>query len=196
MTSDVRVKFIDVLARQFPVPKIADQDLAAWEGDYVAALSRFSDQVLRDGALKIISEREVRYFPLVSECVKACREVEVDLWRETATPKPKAKAPHPEWSPEACKEADRLISTYHDSRRALREDWAWGLWDFCRTQGRWPNQNEADKVRSRSMALNRDFEAMTAAGTNGLMRQWADMRTTKLAKLAQIIEGAAKEVAA
>lgn len=155
---DVRSNFIQRLARQFPLPKQAANDLSAWEADYIEALSFYSDTVLEFAAKKLIfAERQHKSFPMPAECLKACKEAH----GEFSKPAPKQDNRHDEWSPEAIKEADRLLCS-DIGRRAADEGWAWQLWDFMRQSRRWPNAHEANRLKAHSAAQNAETSDFVA----------------------------------
>ncbi len=146
---DVSVQFLQPMLRHFTLPKGASTDPAAWQKDYDEALSFYSDRVLEFAAKKLIfAERKTGTFPAPSECLKACKEVH----GEFSKPEPK-KAKRDEWSPEAIKQADKLLCS-EIGRRAADEGWAWQLWDFLRCQGRWPNGHEAAHLKAHSNTMN------------------------------------------
>lgn len=145
---DVSVKLIQPLARQFPLPKGAASDPEAWEKDYIAELDFYTDTVLEFAAKRLIANKETRSFPMVAECLKACRETH----NEFAKPAPRAKDSLDEWSPEAIAAADRLLCC-ELGRRAADENWHWQLWDWLRKHRRWPNRIEADQIKAHSAAM-------------------------------------------
>lgn len=177
--------FIDKLATFFQIPKMGD--IQAWVSAYVDALDKFSDQVLQEAAKRLIEQRESRTFPLVAECLFVCRQVMAESSQSIGGEKRAQKDRMPEWTTERRNEADRLLSTYASRHRVLKEGWAWGLWDFCREQSRWPNAMEADKIRAKSASGNQQFRELVAAGIVPEVRILIEMRNTKLAKLAAII---------
>jgi hypothetical protein len=75
---DVRVNLLKPLARQFPLPKGADDDPENWERDFIRHLSFFSDRVLLAAVDHILgnTNRQWNGFPRVDECVSACRSME------------------------------------------------------------------------------------------------------------------------
>jgi hypothetical protein len=155
---DVSEYMIKKLATQFPLPKGAQDSIAEWMRDYVEALEGYTDSLLSLAAKNIIKTRESRSFPLVAECVKACRDT-LEAMAEPDLKKP-VRDRHPEWSDERRRSADRLFACAM-GRDAVKEGWSWALWDWLRENGRHPTSAEADRIRKRGMANTRRFwEAM------------------------------------
>jgi|SRR5687767_5847129 len=158
---DVSVSFLQPMLRHFKLPQGANADPAAWQLDYEEALSFYSDRVLEFAAKKLIfAERKTAMFPVPAECLKSCKEVH----GEFAKPEPKRKG-HDEWSPEAIKRADELLCS-DIGRRAADEGWVWQLWDFLRRQQRWPNGQEADRLKAHSIAVNSETTDFVRAEEN------------------------------
>ncbi len=185
MPEGVKENFLRPVAALFPMPRT--DDIEAAMSAYVRALSRFSAETLGKAAQAIIETRQSRSFPLVAECLYVCRDIEAEAIRPQGEA-PKRKEPHPEWTAEARREADRLLSTYAGRYDALRQGWAWRLWDFLRVNARWPNRMEADRIRAASAAANRDLEDAVAEGGPGVASLMA-AREQKLFRLAAIING-------
>lgn len=188
---DVKVNFIASVARQFPLPKGAQDAPEEWVSDYIDALQTFTDSLLALAAKRIIKTRDSRSFPLVAECVKACHDTLAEMAEPDLT-KP-VKERHSEWSEERRATANRLFNC-ELGRQALKEDWAWTLWDWLRENERWPNKFEVEKIRNRGMALSKQFwEAAHQDKTveNRSLRcdlsQFIKMRQEKIAKLRQLI---------
>lgn len=163
----VQSSFLDLLMRHYPVPKSSLSNPGDWEKDYCEALEFYSNTVLEFAAKKLIfSERKNNLFPMPAECLRACKEVHNEFSQPVKTEK---KARHDEWSPEAMKEADRLLCS-NIGRKASDEGWAWQLWDFMRRKQRWPNNNEADNLRAKSRSLNAETSEFieNARGTVGV----------------------------
>lgn len=146
--------FLEVLERQFTMPKGAGDDPEAWERDYVEALEGYTDSLLALAAKNIIKSRETRSFPLVAECLKACRDT-LDAMAEPDLRKP-IKRDDDVWSEERRKLADKLFKC-EMGRDAVKEGWSWTLWDWLRENGRHPNKYEVEKIREKGMANTRLF---------------------------------------
>jgi hypothetical protein len=140
-------KFITPLKQAFPLPKAAEKNEADFLKFYIEELNFYTDTVLEFSAKRIIASRETRSFPLVAECLKACKET----FNEFSKPAPKDRATDDEWSPEAFKAADKLLNS-DIGRRAADENWHWQLWDWMRKNRRWPNTMEAAKIKAHSSA--------------------------------------------
>jgi hypothetical protein len=146
---DVNKFFLDPISRQFVLPKTMENDPLAWQKDYDDALAFYSDRVLEFAAKKIITSRDSRSFPLVAECLKACKETH----GEFSTPEPKNKGHLDEWAIERRQKADKLLNSVI-GRRAADEGWHWELWDWLRLRERWPNMHEADALKAKTVARN------------------------------------------
>lgn len=155
--SDVVKNFLYPLERQFTLPKGMGDDPDGWANDYIEALGGYTDSLLGLAAKNIIKTREVRSFPLVAECVKACRDA-LDAMSEPDLKKP-VKDRHDEWSDERRKMADKLFKC-EMGRDAVAEGWSWRLWDFLRENGRHPDRFEVEKIREKGMANTRRFWEM------------------------------------
>ncbi len=153
---DVRENFIKPLARQFTLPKGAADDVKQWAGDYIDALSGYTDSLLSLAAKNVIKERESRTFPLVSECVRAC----CDAMDEVSQPdlrKP-IQLDDDVWSSARRDKADRLFVEAEMSRAAIEEGWAWSLWDWMRVYERAPEGGEVSQLRNASLRDKMAFE--------------------------------------
>lgn len=151
---NVTTNFLQPLGRQFQMPKGASVEPEAWVSDYVEALEGYTDSLLALAAKNIIKNRESRSFPLVAECVKACRDT-MDQISEPDLSKP-IDVKHDEWREERKELADKLFKC-EMGREAVKEGWSWALWDWLRENGRHPNKYEVEKIRDRGMANTRRF---------------------------------------
>lgn len=150
---DVSVNFLQPMLRHFSLPKGASTDPGAWQQDYDNALSFYSDRVLEFAARKLIfAEHKTAVFPAPAECLKACKDVHGEFSKPAPRP-----AKRDEWSPEAMKEADRLLCSA-TGRKAADEGWVWTLWDFLRKEGRWPDFHEAHALKTKSAAMRADLD--------------------------------------
>jgi hypothetical protein len=189
---DVRANFLQPIARQFPLPKGASDSIQEWERDYVEALSSYTDSLLGLAAKRIIKHRELRSFPLVAECVRACRET-LEEMSEPDLRKPIRRSDEG-WSPESRARADRLFKC-EMGREAVKDGWAWSLWDFLRENGRHPTAKEVEIIRSKGMANTKQFWQMMqnppkvinplfAVDTKEYIK-WHQYRNDKLKKLVE-----------
>lgn len=188
---DVITNFLQPIARQFPMPKGAATDPEAWQRDYIEAMETHTDSLLALAAKRIIKTRDSRSFPLIAECVKACHDTLADIAEPDLT-KP-VKERHEEWSEERRATANRLFNC-ELGRQALKEDWAWTLWDWLRENERWPNKFEVEKIRNKGMALSKQFWEVAHKDKpveNRSMKcdlsQFIKMRQEKIAKLRQLV---------
>lgn len=151
-------KFIDKLLNQFQISNNALREPSLWRQAYIDELSVFPDTVLKSAAKKIIANRETRTFPLVSECLKVCKELHAEFSKP---------APQPSMAPKTCKgcvwtvEMARTADTLFASdwgRQACADGVSIAIWDFMVEHQRWPNQREYDEVKQISLARQADLK--------------------------------------
>lgn len=152
--------FFDAM-RFFGEPNLPENaDKATIYGAYARALSQYSSEVLQRAADGMLAVRSQRKFPLLAECLEACRsaqdEIAGEAKRENDDQRQVAKSKDP-WSPERVKQADRMMDS-DVGRQAAEEGWIISLHDFCREQGRIPNRFEAEKVRSAALIRKAERE--------------------------------------
>lgn len=186
----VQEKFLAPLLRIFSPQKT--DDVAGWVDAYVQVLERFDDEVLAAGAMRVIETHKMRAFPLPAECVEAC-VIAKDAREAPDLTKPLTKERYPEWSDERRALANNLFASCKHSKNALAEDWALTLHDFLREQGRWPNDMEASKLRSKGISNSHKFWDMVGKDNpveNSCIRfdagKFIAMRREKIAKLKQL----------
>lgn len=155
---DVVSKFLAPIRLQFPLPKSAEKAEKEFLLAYLDELSFYSDTVLEFAAKKLIASRDTRTFPLVAECVKICR----DTHNEMGKPAPRSERGAVDlWSEDRRKLADKLLNS-DLGRRAADENWHWELWDWMRVNQRWPNGQEAGRLKAVSLARNSETSAYVA----------------------------------
>lgn len=152
--------FFDAM-RFFGEPNLPENaDKTTIYGAYARALSQYNGEVLQRAADGMLAARSQRKFPLLAECLDACRsaqdEIAGEAKRENDDRRQTAKSKDP-WSPERLKQADRMINS-DVGRQAAEEGWIISLHDFCREQGRIPNRFEAEKVRSAALIRKAERE--------------------------------------
>lgn len=186
---DVNKFFLDPISRQFSLPKTMENDPLAWQKDYDDALAFYSDTVLDVTAKRIIASRDVRSFPLVAECLKACRETHGEL----SKPEPRSAGHHDEWDQSRVKRADRLIQS-DAGVQAAKEGWLLSLWDFCRQKERWPNRIESEKMcsefKKRVQETNEFFNKELASGRPMMktVKGYFASREARLARLTHLVD--------
>jgi hypothetical protein len=163
---DVTVKLIQPLARQFTLPKGATDDIVGWRKDYQVICGTFGDEILERATALIMASRQKTTFPLPSECNRACLDaLEMLTLQERLAHRPNNAREirnepfdrrYPEWSDRRRDLADRLIQC-ELGKQALREDWIWTLWEFCRLNERLPDKHEAERVRGKGIARSKEF---------------------------------------
>jgi hypothetical protein len=156
--SSVKQKFIDPLVMAFSLPPNADMDQAGWLRIYDEQLSGFTDSVLEAAAKNLIASRKMRSFPLVAECLEACRAAhESAMLRARVDEKGSTSRKNDPAFKDACRAlADKLFAS-ELGRQALKEDWGWTLHDWLMKNQRQPNRFEVEEIRKRGIANSRRF---------------------------------------
>lgn len=143
--SDTVLQFIDALTVHFGEPKfdVSDTDKPNAHREWMRAMVRnfgsFSEATLQRAADDIVSTRQYRSFPLVSECKKAVLEADKNL---------RAERPRLPIGPTEGKETDS--NDYREriayelllgpmGRQAAKEGWVYGLFNFVRDHMRLPS---------------------------------------------------------
>lgn len=156
--SSVKTKFIDPLVMAFSLPTNMDRDPLGWLRIYDEQLSGFTESVLEAAAKQMIATRTMRSFPLVAECLEACRAAhESAMLRARVDEKGATSRKDDPAFKDACRAlADKLFAC-ELGRQALKEDWAWTFHDWLMKNQRQPNRFEIDEIRKRGIANSRRF---------------------------------------
>lgn len=186
-------KFLKQLGLQFSFPKGATENPEEWQKPYIDELSFFSETVLEFTAKKLIANRESRTFPLVSECLKACKETFNEFAQPPKQPKPKEPKGGRVWTAEDASKADKLFASDW-GRRAVADGIEIALWDFMVKEGRWPNENEYQQVKEISKARQAEFNEWKAGieATQGLTagaQGWLNTMKRKRERLESLANG-------
>lgn len=155
--SAVKSSFIEPLVMAFALPSNADRDMAGWLNIYDEQLNGFTSSVLAEAAKRIIATHKVRSFPLVSECLDACRAAQESAMlrarADRSAVKRQVAPPFEDWRR---KGADRLFAT-ELGRQALKEDWGWTLHDWLISNQRQPDKHEIEQIRKDGMSRSKRF---------------------------------------
>lgn len=159
---DVRKHFLDILGRHFQLPTSSENQETEWRLDYVNELSFYSDTVLEFAAKKLVANAENRFYPIVSACIKACRETHAEFGK-----------PDPASSAEVIP-ISYMASKYREISAQLgigeSRDFLMAFGRFCRKYRRVPFIDEArDLLRSRGDAGRDAFSTARVAAADGML---------------------------
>lgn len=121
---------------------------AEWAAGVASALTHYETDILPQIAQEILDTRIDRKFPLPAEIRKVSLEV-YDRVRSSQLLPEAPKGRDAEWTAERLALADSLCRT-ELGRRAAREDWILGMWDFCRKNSRMPDAREVERIITES----------------------------------------------
>ncbi len=190
--------FFDAM-RFFGEPNLPENaDKTTIYGAYARALSQYNGEVLQRAADGMLAARSQRKFPLLAECLDACRsaqdEIAGEAKRENDDQRQTAKSKDP-WSPERIKLANGMMRS-DLGRQAAEEGWIISMHDFCREQGRLPNRFEAEKVRSAALArkVERERREREFGGNPRMIQAVAKAMEAKRARLSALALSAAGEI--
>jgi hypothetical protein len=148
--------FIEALLVHYPVRHDTEEREDAWVKSMIAALRDFDGDLLKEVANDIIRTRKYRNFPLLSEILDKCDDVQA---RRQARMR-EATMPQLRMPTEASDEYSRERQKFaHDMKRselgkqAAREGWILGYWDFCRENLRAPAGREIDQCKRESEGI-------------------------------------------
>lgn len=110
-----------------------------WFKAWIFALDRYEPWILEAAARRIVDERKDDYFPKPREVHDVCRAIIAEDRRGKPDLLKAAQPANP------YKLADELIRG-ELGKRAAREGWAITLHDFCRDNGRLPNEYETSRL--------------------------------------------------
>lgn len=156
-------------------------------------LGHFSNMVLEFAAKKLMTTRTTKGFPPLAECLAVCKAVMEEFARSDRPKRTMPRRKPEKWERADVVEADRLFCNFSGSQKALDEGYGWGLWDFMREQGRWPNGHELADLRANSLALNADYAVTLSSGQhNPIIQRLNRIREFRLNKLQALLTSAAK----
>lgn len=140
-------EFISHVVLHFGEPKfdVSDTDKPKAYNEWLRSLARslrgFSPECLKKASEVIVETRKYRSFPLVSECIDACKDAQI--WLNAQKPQlrfgPEKRMS--EFSPDRTQLADELIMG-EMGRMAAKEGWISALHQFCRKEMRLPDRDE------------------------------------------------------
>lgn len=159
--------FIAALENQFFPPKHDPESRRiAWMQAFFREMRGFSTQVLVEAARDIILTRKERFFPLLSECVKACEMAKKrsDLVAKAAaaptTTQWKLEKDN-EWADWRVEQADRLIIGPM-GKEAAKSNWIGQLHDFIRKEQRLPNGMEVGRLKEEANIFDKKYAECVA----------------------------------
>lgn len=164
--------FIEPILNVIPTPRTDNLD--GMIASYAKVLDEFSDEALELAAETIIRTMKTRSMPMPADCIEACRDATqaLELRKRREQTKRKPIPPQVMWTEADAKRADELFAS-HWGERAVKDGIEIALWDFLVQQKRWPNNNEYDAVKKKSLTLQaetRDFIKISKEN-GGLTRQ-------------------------
>lgn len=179
--SDHVAQFIEVVSRHFPPRRMSDEDTEAWASSLNRIIRRVDAETLAVAAEIILETRDPskdgRMFPAPKECLAACEKARERIRLKRAPPLlSHGRADTSQFATWRIELADELIRGSM-GQRAAQEGWGLALRDFCRREGRLPNEGEARECRQSARAFD---EALAAcrAGDAGIL-------STPLARLGE-----------
>lgn len=167
--------FIEALLVHYPVRHDTEEREDAWVKSMIAALRDFDGSLLQEVANDIIRTRKYRNFPLLSEILDKCDEIQerrAARKREAMLPELRTPQGADEWTTERCKFA-------HDMKRsdlgkqAAREGWIVAFWHFCRRNLRAPDGREIDQCRRDSDGIDELYQQAMKGEAGPFSRQVA-----------------------
>ena len=159
--------FVREVAMHFPIKHGSDEAERAWLESHSKVLSRFSPEVLRQAADKIVETRKYKTFPLPADIIEACEIVEkrAAIKHRAMTLPTLAPPTTDEWSPERQRIAYSVCRTAL-GRQAAREGWVLRLWNFARVELRHPGEQEVERLK-REVKAHKQLIAQCHAGSAG-----------------------------
>lgn len=142
-------QFIAMVSLHFPRPKFGGDEVmeGGWMSSMTLALSKYSDDVLREAAqqilLKRVPKKDGAFFPAPSECIAVCNTIANQHFKDEEKSR-LLPGPNPDsWSDDRLALAFDLMKS-ELGRRAVREGWLQSLYTFCRKNMRLPKGNEIE----------------------------------------------------
>jgi hypothetical protein len=181
MTTAV-ANFIEALLVHYPVRHDTEEREDAWVKSMIGALRGFEGDLLKEVANDIIRTRKYRNFPLLSEILDKCDEV--DARRKTqknsvvfATFRQPEGDP---WSTERCRLAYDLVKSAMGKQAAADDPcWVVSLWHFCRRNQRLPVGNEIEQCKRAARDFDEAYLATLRAevtDADGVIKDMANAR--------------------
>lgn len=188
--------FIEALLVHYPVKHDNEEREDAWVDSMIAALKQYPASVLQEVAQHIIRHRKYRNFPLLSEVMDACDNVEAKREAE------KRRATLPAFRPPVTDLpgdwevfANTLLKTPL-GRQAAKEGWVRSYWDFCRNNRRAPAAaHEIERCKRETREFDQTYQALLRGDVNvdpsarPMLLKIADSMLSKRQELAEIANG-------
>jgi hypothetical protein len=175
--------FIEALLVHYPVRHDTEEREDAWVNSMIGALRGFEGDLLKEVATDIIRTRKYRNFPLLSEILDKCDDIEKRREarkREAVFAPLRPAADSDLWSTERCRLAYQLI---HGGmgREAAQDNpcWVLALWHFCRRNQRLPSGTEIDACKRAAREFDEAYADAVhgeAPDKDGVMRELANGR--------------------
>ena len=164
-------EFISSLVMHFPVRHDSPDREMEWLRSMIAALKHYDGEVLDSALQRLVDTRTDRRFPLPAEIRKVCNEVIEWQNRGKLVPEQQKAARHLESTADRIKLANDLICT-ELGRKAAREGWILGLWDYARKNGRLPSAGyEIANIQRGRVEFDEGY-AIAARSSEPSVRKW------------------------
>jgi hypothetical protein len=157
-------QFIAVVELYFPRPKFDGDETqeAAWMAIMARVLSPFDDDVVADGAVRLVSSYEGRFFPKPAECTKACQKAqEVKRLSQPQLLIGKQEISYPDRTKLA-----RDIMQAPLGQQAKREGWDTAMFHFIVDHQRAPQGQEIEGCKAKSREFNATYQQLLKPGSH------------------------------
>lgn len=154
------------LAVAFGAP-LHSVDPVAYMGEMVRLTKSYGETVLNKAADLLIREHrptQTKPWPSPNEICTACADA-----AEMVQPSKRGELSHPDWTPKAVAKAYELLRSPM-GRRAGDEGWNLALWNFCRKNGRLPNDAEIRTCKTIAVEFDETY-AVCLRGLGGACNQ-------------------------
>ena len=195
MTTAV-ANFIEALLAHYPVRHDSEEREDAWVKSLTGALRSYGSNILTEVAQEIIRTRKYRNFPLLSEILDKCDDIEKRrerTRREAMLPPLVHPSAGDEWSTERVKLAYDLIKS-GVGKQAARDNpcWILALWHFCRKNQRMPVGPEIDRIKRDAFEFDEAYDGCLRGGGgpfSKVLEQLGDSMAAKREKLCAEVLG-------
>ena len=181
--------FIEALLAHYPVRHDSEEREDAWVRSLTGALKGIPADVLGETAQDIIRTRKYRNFPLLSEILDKCEQIEKrreHQARSQVLPELQLSIGD-EWSTGRCKFAYVLVNSGMGKQAARDKPcWVRSLWHFCRKNQRLPAGPEIEQCKRAALDFDESYDAVLR-GEGGefskVLERWGDSMAAKREKL-------------
>lgn len=157
--------FVERLMVHFSDTRERDQ---AWADSMIAELKGFSAEVLNKAAANIVRTRKYRNFPLLSECIAACKDAQ--SWVDAEANKGRFQLEEVHASGDGKWTALRVEFAYNKLRSSKlakkaandKPCWVLAYWNFCRENEREPAGAEISGCMREAEEFDRLFADLVA----------------------------------